>query len=104
MTVAAIFGKLACAAGVLQGGVRRLGVAVGMIPRGEVSLIFAQIGFASGLLSAGLFSAIAVMVMITALITPLALRMLLPKGPALEREADLMMDAPMEDEPREAAR
>jgi len=100
----AVVGKVAAGHLAPGRGLRRMVVGVGMIPRGEVSLIFAQIGFASGLLSAGLFSAIAVMVMITALITPLALRMLLPKGPALEREADLMMDAPMEDEPREAAR
>src|SRR5262249_25695775 len=42
LTLAAIVGKLACALGVR--GVRRLPVAVGMIPRGEVTLIYASIG------------------------------------------------------------
>ena len=49
-----------------------------MIPRGEVSLVFAQIGLAGGLLTAGLYGAVMVMVIITAFATPLALRALLP--------------------------
>ena len=87
-------------------GLRRTIVGVGMIPRGEVSLIFAQIGLASKLLSDGLYSAITVMVVITAFITPLLLRMLLPPtGLAEEYDgAELIVDGPMEDERRRAAR
>jgi Kef-type K+ transport system membrane component KefB len=87
-------------------GLRRTIVGVGMIPRGEVSLIFAQIGLASKLLSDGLYSAITVMVVITAFITPLLLRMLLPPtGVAEEYDgAELIVDGPMEDERRRAAR
>ncbi|HLJ74795.1 MAG TPA: cation:proton antiporter [Thermoanaerobaculia bacterium] len=86
-------------------GIRRSIVGVGMIPRGEVSLIFAQIGLTSGLLSTGLYNAVAVMVVLTALATPLLLRMLLPNGVPTEQHgrSDLVMDAPMDAEhPRRA--
>ena len=83
-------------------GLRRAVIGAGMIPRGEVSLIFAQIGLAGGLLSAGLYSAITVMVVITAFAAPLLLRALLEKRApeAVHEKADLVMDAPMEDERR----
>jgi Kef-type K+ transport system membrane component KefB len=81
-------------------GLRRTIVGVGMIPRGEVSLIFAQIGLASKLMSDGLYSAIAVMVVITAFVTPLLLRtMLRPTGLAETYDgAELITETPMEDE------
>jgi len=71
-----------------------------MIPRGEVSLIFAQIGLAGGLLSAGLFSSITIMVVITAFLTPILLRSMLPRDEAAAEPAEenLVMDAPMDDE------
>jgi len=59
---------------------RRIVIGVGMIPRGEVGLIFAQIGITAGLLSAGLYSSVALMVMLTTFITPPLLRLLLPGG------------------------
>jgi Kef-type K+ transport system membrane component KefB len=44
LSIAAVVGKLSCALGVLHRGVRKLTVAVGMIPRGEVTLVFAALG------------------------------------------------------------
>ena len=44
LTAAAIIGKQMCAFGVLGKGLDRLSVGIGMIPRGEVGLIFANIG------------------------------------------------------------
>jgi Kef-type K+ transport system membrane component KefB len=75
LTVAAVLGKQVCALGVLDRGVRRLAVGIGMIPRGEVGLIFANIGLSLRLggepvLSPALFSAIVVMVIATTLTTP----------------------------------
>jgi Kef-type K+ transport system membrane component KefB len=52
-------------------------VGVGMIPRGEVGLIFAQMGLASGVFDAGLFGATTLMVMITTLLAPPCLKRLL---------------------------
>jgi Kef-type K+ transport system membrane component KefB len=70
-----------------------------MIPRGEVSLIFAQIGLTSGLLSTGLFNSVTVMVIITAFLTPLLLRMLLTQGVPEPRrgESELVAGAPMDE-------
>ena len=101
----AIVGKLLAGFAATGRGLRRSIVGVGMIPRGEVSLIFAQIGLTSGLLTQGLYSAVALMVMITAFATPLLLRALLPQHAPTELhgQCDLVMDAPMDDERRRRA-
>ncbi len=59
---------------------RKAVIGVGMIPRGEVGLIFAQMGLSLGVLDAGLFSAITLMVMATTFVAPPLLRLLLPPG------------------------
>jgi Kef-type K+ transport system membrane component KefB len=76
---AAILGKLACAAGVLQPGVNRLAVAVGMIPRGEVTLVFAALGSTlrvgtGPLLDERGYAALVTVVILTTLATPPALK------------------------------
>ena len=72
-TVVAVVGKIA--AGAVAGpDVDRLTVGIGMVPRGEVGLIFASIGKALGVLDDTMFSAIVVMVIVTTFGTPLALR------------------------------
>lgn len=45
-------------------------IGIAMIPRGEVGLIFARMGLATGALTTHLYSAVAMMVLITTLITP----------------------------------
>jgi Kef-type K+ transport system membrane component KefB len=45
-----------------------------MVPRGEVGLIFASVGRGLGVLGDAEFSAVVMMVIITTLIAPLALR------------------------------
>lgn len=52
----------------------RLAVGVGMIPRGEVSLVFTGIGTELGILSESLTVAIVLMVIVTTLVAPLLLR------------------------------
>ncbi len=101
----AMTGKLLAGFAATGRGLRRSIVGVGMIPRGEVSLIFAQIGLTTGLLTEGLYSAVAVMVAITAIATPPLLRALLPQHAPTELhgQCDLVMDAPMEDERRRSA-
>lgn len=53
-------------------------IGVGMIPRGEVGLIFAQMGLSSGVLNPGLFSAVTLMVMVTTFMAPPLLKLLFP--------------------------
>jgi Kef-type K+ transport system membrane component KefB len=72
-TAVAIVGKIV--SGIPAGaGVDRLSVGVGMVPRGEVGLIFASIGRGIGVVSDAVFSAIVVMVMVTTFFAPVALR------------------------------
>ena len=78
LTVAAIAGKQACSLGVL-GGADRLTVGIGMIPRGEVGLIFANIGLSlriagKPVLDASTYAAVVLVVIATTLVTPPALR------------------------------
>jgi Kef-type K+ transport system membrane component KefB len=75
LTVAAILGKQACALGVLDRATDRLAVGLGMIPRGEVGLIFASIGQqlvvgGAPVVSGDTFAALVVMVIVTTLVTP----------------------------------
>ena len=90
LTLAAVAGKQACSLGVLERGADRLAVGLGMIPRGEVGLIFASIGATLRLrgervIDGTVFSAIVVMVAITTLLTPplLVWRMRGAPAPAL---------------------
>lgn len=78
LIVTAVIGKFAAgyAAPWFRG--RKHVIGVGMIPRGEVGLIFAQMGLNSGVLDAKLFSALTLMAMVTTFIAPPLLRMLLP--------------------------
>ena len=51
-------------------GVNRLAIGIGMVPRGEVGLVFAGIGSASGALDKPLEAAIIVMVILTTFLAP----------------------------------
>jgi len=75
LTVAAIIGKQACSLGVIERGLDRLSVGLGMIPRGEVGLIFANQGLMMRyqgvpIIDSAVFSAVVVMVILTTLLTP----------------------------------
>ena len=63
----------------LQRGVDRLVVGIGMIPRGEVGLIFANIGLGLSVngervIEGATFSAVVLMVIVTTVVTPPALK------------------------------
>jgi len=70
LTAVAVASKLAAGLGVYRRGIRRWPVAVGMVPRGEVGLIFAGVGLASGVVAEGLYSALVVVVMLTTFAAP----------------------------------
>jgi len=79
LTVAAVVGKLACGLGVARGG-NRLAVSFGMMPRGEVSLIFASLGLTLGVIDHRAYSALVVMVVLTTLATPFGLKWSFARG------------------------
>ena len=73
LTTAAVVGKLACAIGAAR-GVDGLTVALGMVPRGEVTLIFATLGASLGVLDGATHAALVATVLATTLLAPPALR------------------------------
>ncbi len=68
--VVGVAGKIAAGYAPFWISGRKLLIGIAMVPRGEVGLIFAQMGLATAALTPGLFSAIAIMVLGTTLITP----------------------------------
>lgn len=78
LTVAAIIGKQVCGL-VVKKSYSRLVIGIGMIPRGEVGLIFAAIGKGLGVVNDAIFSAIVIMVIVTTLATPVALKIALDR-------------------------
>jgi len=84
LTVSAVLGKLATGLAVSK-SLDRLSVGIGMVPRGEVGLIFAGVGKTLGVLNDALFSAVVVMVIATTLLTPVALKWSLARGGAKAR-------------------
>lgn len=80
LTLAAIIGKQVCSLAVIERPINRLAIGLGMIPRGEVGLIFAGIGatltlpnaqgVSEPVVGAASFGAVVIMVIITTLVTP----------------------------------
>lgn len=87
----AILGKVVTGLAVFgQDRINRLAIGVGMIPRGEVGLVFAGIGTASGVLSDSLNAAIIMMVILTTFLAPPLLRIVFqePDAPSLQPSGD----------------
>ena len=70
LTIAAILGKQICGLGIVEKNLDRLTIGIGMIPRGEVGLIFSSIGRSFKVIDDATFSAVVIMVIVTTLITP----------------------------------
>jgi Kef-type K+ transport system membrane component KefB len=74
LTVIGIIGKVAAAVGAFGVRADKVLIGIGMIPRGEVGLIFASIGLSTGVLDTDLYGALLVVVLVTTMITPPLLR------------------------------
>jgi Kef-type K+ transport system membrane component KefB len=75
LIVAAVLGKQACALGALGGGLDATSIGIGMIPRGEVGLIFASLGLTLTIggrpvVDPALYAALVAMVLATTVMTP----------------------------------
>lgn len=86
ITLAAIIGKQVCGLCALEKGLNRIAIGVAMIPRGEVTLIFAGIGKSIGVISDTIFTALIITVIITTLITPPVLRLAMSRTPSEQKE------------------
>ncbi|MDQ3009797.1 MAG: cation:proton antiporter, partial [Acidobacteriota bacterium] len=92
LTIAAIIGKQVCSLAVVEKGINRLAVGLGMIPRGEVGLIFAGIGASlllpnahgenEPVINTATFGVVVIMVIVTTLLTPPLLRWALARTDA----------------------
>jgi Kef-type K+ transport system membrane component KefB len=82
LTLIGIGGKIVAGWAAPWVRMRRLVVGVGMVPRGEVGLIFADIGRRSGVLNDEVFGAVLLMIMATTFIAPPALKALFGAGDA----------------------
>jgi Kef-type K+ transport system membrane component KefB len=91
LTFVAIIGKQVCGLAVVERGLNRLAIGLGMIPRGEVGLIVAGIGMTlvlngERIVNVSTFSAVVIMVIVTTLVTPPVLKWALTRnsqpGPA----------------------
>ena len=74
LMVIAVVGKIAAAAGLWGSPGDRLLVGLGMIPRGEVGLIFATIGLRQGTFGQDVYASLLLVVLATTLLTPPLLR------------------------------
>ena len=93
ITVMAILGKQACGLAVVgrnNASVSKILVGIGMVPRGEVGLIFAMIGSklvldGKRIVDSGTYSAIILMVLLTTLLTPIAIKWSLARKEAQQQ-------------------
>jgi Kef-type K+ transport system membrane component KefB len=89
LIVAGVAGKLAAGFAPFWFRGNKTMIGVGMVPRGEVGLIFAQAGLDSGVFNAGLFGAVTLMVIVTTLLAPPVLRLVVgPPQPKFDLEAE----------------
>ncbi|HAP77873.1 MAG TPA: hypothetical protein DCR14_17545, partial [Acidimicrobiaceae bacterium] len=97
LSVVAIAGKLLAAAGMVGTKGDRLLVGIGMVPRGEVGLIFAAIGLTNAVLGPDEYGALLIVVLLTTIMTPPLLRWRLGRTAlASDGSADLAADEPVQ--------
>jgi Kef-type K+ transport system membrane component KefB len=81
LTVAAVAGKIFSGYPASR-GLNRLAIGIGMMPRGEVGLIFAGIGRGLGVVNDSVFGSVVIMVIVTTLLTPPLLKLTLTSSPS----------------------
>lgn len=82
----AIAGKMIAGYSALNFTGNRALVGAAMVPRGEVGLIFAQMGLATGAITPAMFGAITLMVAVTTFVAPPLMHVLVRRDESLERE------------------
>jgi Kef-type K+ transport system membrane component KefB len=67
-------GKMAAGYLIRENRLRQTAIGLCMVPRGEVGLIFAQLGLSNGILNAELYAALLIVIALTTLLPPFALK------------------------------
>lgn len=78
ISIFAIIGKVACCV-FLPKGINRLIVGFGMVPRGEIGIIFAITGLHIKVIDNDLFTTLLLVIVITSIVTPIALNKIIRK-------------------------
>ena len=86
LTAVAIAGKFVAGFAPVWVRANKTLIGVGMIPRGEVGLIFAQTGLTAGVLNGGDYSALMLMVLVTTFLAPPLLRVLAARTALADQE------------------
>lgn len=94
LIVVAVFTKVAAGWGAGRGGGDKFLIGLGMMPRGEVGLIFATIGMGVGVFDDDLHAALVLVVLATTVISPAALRWRIKGNDSIATETD---EAPEEE-------
>lgn len=81
LTLAAIVGKLVCGYAAVGTQANKLAIGAGMVPRGEVGLVFASVGLNRGVLSGINHTAVVIMVILTTFLGPVLLSLVLKSRP-----------------------
>ncbi len=84
--VIAIIGKIVAGIGAYGTNANKFHIGLGMIPRGEVGLIFAAYGLTYKIISNELYSILVIVIMLTTFITPPLLAKFMKKGKPEERK------------------
>lgn len=74
LTIVAVVGKIVSGLGISSKMGDRLSVGFGMIPRGEVGLVFAAVGLSSGAITSEFYGVIVLVVVLTTVVAPVLLR------------------------------
>ncbi|MEI8364793.1 MAG: cation:proton antiporter [Parachlamydiaceae bacterium] len=81
LVLVAIFGKLLSGFFLIKKSfMEKLIIGTAMIPRGEVGLVFASIGMSTGVLGDGVHASLILIIVVTTLVPPLALRLMYPSN------------------------
>jgi len=96
LSVIAIITKIAAALGALGSRGDKWTIGFGMLPRGEVGLIFASIGLSVGALSKELYGSVLVVVLVTTLVAPPLLRWRLGKQAEAVEDQSINASRPLE--------
>jgi len=81
LLVIAMVGKLLSGAAVFDRRIKATTVGIGMAPRGEVGLIFAEVGRRAGIVTADLFAAVVVVMALTTFVAPPLLKLSVARRP-----------------------
>jgi Kef-type K+ transport system membrane component KefB len=94
LALAAVLGKFLAGYAAIRWGLKKKVIGMGMVPHGEIGLLFANIALASRAFDRAVFSAVAAAVFVTTYVGLLGLQAMFPKAPEGTKSAEPAPEAP----------